>query len=83
MFLITRPFQLVVYVVWPGESESAVQNNKILQPKEEIEKNIVDNQSETKNIISRLLIIFLGPPGQMLPWTVKQIPRRRVFGHNS
>ena len=34
IFLITRPFQLVVYIVWPGESESAVQNNQILQPKE-------------------------------------------------
>ena len=42
--LTTRQFQLVVYIVWPGESESAVQNNQILQQKDEIRKNIFYNK---------------------------------------
>ena len=36
--LTTRPVQLVAYIVWPGESESAIQNNQILQPQEKIEQ---------------------------------------------
>ena len=41
IFLTTRSFQLVVYIVWLGESESAVHNNKILHPEEKIKKNII------------------------------------------
>ena len=35
------PFQLVVYIVWPGESESAIQSNQILQTKEKIQKSVI------------------------------------------
>ena len=41
IFLTASPLQLVVYIVWPGESESAVQNNRILQPEGKIEKDVI------------------------------------------
>ena len=51
MLLTTRPFQLVVYVVLPGESESAVQNDKILQSKEKIKKSVSYKHIHNKFLI--------------------------------
>ena len=57
--LTTRPFQLVVYIVWPGEHDSAVQNDKILQTKDE--KSVVYKMF-AKILISLIDLFFGGDP---------------------
>ena len=66
IFLTNRPCQLVVYIYsLVGESESAVQNNQILQPKEKKSKNVFLKMF-VKNPLCLSQSLFWDPPYQDL-----------------